>query len=90
VDFLYLRQYINSNTVSVFGPVTQEHFLHSMGITTRLQVLLGTADDVQRKNLISGYDMLTNPNKMGDRFKFMALLQRTPDIDSSYVPAGFS
>lgn len=90
VDFSYLRQFIDRNHVSVYGPVTQEHFLHCMGITTRLQSLLAKANEVQRKNLISGYDMLTNPNKMGDRFKFLALLQRTYDADSSYVPAGFA
>jgi len=89
VDFSYLKRFVNTEQVSSFGPVTQEHFLHSMGIATRLQMLFSNANDEQRKSLLTGYDMLTNPNKMGDRFKFLALMQRR-QYDSLYVPAGFS
>ena len=47
---------------------------------------MGNASPEQRKSLITGYDLLTNPAKMGERFKFMALHQRS---QADYVPAGF-
>jgi hypothetical protein len=31
-------------------------------------------DETVKKNLLSGYDMITNPEKMGERFKFFAML----------------
>ena len=89
VDFLYLKQFINNEKVISHGPVTQEHFLHNMGITTRLQVLLNKATNEQRKNLITGYDMLINPDKMGTRFKFFALTQHRLINDDMYIPAAF-
>ena len=49
-------------------------------------MLMERANKEQRNDLITGYDMLTNPKKMGDRFKFMALLRERPD---NYQPAGF-
>ena len=47
---------------------------------------MGEASAEQRKDLITGYDMLTNPSKMGEHFKFMALLRERPN---DYKPAGF-
>lgn len=51
------------------------------------QVLLSSATTEQRKSLITGYDMLTNPAKMGERFKFFAILEK---LNDGYVPAGFT
>lgn len=47
---------------------------------------MGQASPEQRKSLISGYDMMTNPSKMGDRFKFLALSRHK---GKEYLPAGF-
>jgi NADH dehydrogenase [ubiquinone] 1 alpha subcomplex assembly factor 7 len=44
-------------------------------------------DETVKKNLLSGYDMITNPEKMGERFKFFAMLQKKKD--DSYIPEGF-
>ncbi|XP_062911644.1 protein arginine methyltransferase NDUFAF7, mitochondrial isoform X4 [Mobula hypostoma] len=74
VDFSFLRQ-MTRGKVATLGPVTQQEFLKNMGIDVRLQVLLkNTSDPTTHKNLIESYDMLMNPEKMGKRFKFFALM----------------
>ena len=43
-----------------------------------LQVLLrNCADPSTRAQLIQGYDMLTNPLKMGERFQFFTMLNHS-------------
>lgn len=86
VDFLNLKNAVEG-LVCTHGPVAQEMFLHSMGIRQRLQVLLTRASAAQRKDLITGYKMLTSPEEMGERFKFFALLDRKAE---EYVPPGFA
>jgi len=49
-------------------------------------MLMKTAHGEQLEQLMSGYDMLTNPSKMGERFKFLSLLQSNR---KNYEPAGF-
>lgn len=86
VNFSYLMKNIQ-HRVSTYGPITQEKFLHNMGIGLRLEMLLTNASVEERKNLITGYDMLTNPTKMGERFKCLAILETLSD---DYIPAGFA
>ncbi|XP_067097313.1 protein arginine methyltransferase NDUFAF7, mitochondrial isoform X2 [Osmerus mordax] len=94
VDFSYLRR-MAGDTVACVGPVSQRNFLKNMGIDTRLQVLLrNCADPAARAQLVQGYDMLTNPKKMGDRFQFFSLLDRRrltrpeqPDVEKKKPPA---
>jgi len=50
-------------------------------------MLMSNANDKQKETLLSGYDMLTNHQKMGERFKFLALLPK--NRNPSYMPAGF-
>jgi len=52
-----------------------------------VQMLMSNANDKQQASLLSGYDMLTNHQKMGERFKFLALLPKSRH--PSYMPAGF-
>uniref|UniRef100_A0A4W5MRJ0 Protein arginine methyltransferase NDUFAF7 n=1 Tax=Hucho hucho TaxID=62062 RepID=A0A4W5MRJ0_9TELE len=78
VDFSYLRKMARA-TVACMGPVSQRDFLQNMGIETRLQVLLrNCADPSIKAELIQGYDMLTNPQKMGERFQFFTMLNQSP------------
>eukprot|EP00216_Chloropicon_sp_CCMP2111_P003651 CAMPEP_0198243122 /NCGR_PEP_ID=MMETSP1446-20131203/24740_1 /TAXON_ID=1461542 ORGANISM="Unidentified sp, Strain CCMP2111" /NCGR_SAMPLE_ID=MMETSP1446 /ASSEMBLY_ACC=CAM_ASM_001112 /LENGTH=488 /DNA_ID=CAMNT_0043926851 /DNA_START=92 /DNA_END=1558 /DNA_ORIENTATION=+ len=46
--------------VQVHGPVSQAHFLHSLGIGHRLQALLSKASPEQAQDLILGYKRLTS------------------------------
>ncbi|CAJ1077683.1 protein arginine methyltransferase NDUFAF7%2C mitochondrial isoform X1 [Xyrichtys novacula] len=74
VDFSYLRRMAEEG-VACLGPISQRMFLKNMGIDSRMQVLLrNCSDPPTRQQLISSYDMLTNPNKMGERFHFFSLL----------------
>lgn len=88
VDFDYLQRCVQTvyPSVKTFGPITQQEFLINMGIGVRLQMLLQKSSQEHWKNLITGYDMLTNPSKMGERFKFFSLLNPP---SATYVPAGF-
>lgn len=75
VDFSYLRRMAGGGVACV-GPVTQRTFLKNMGIDSRMQVLLRNCSDAStRKQLISSYDALTSPSRMGERFHFFGLLQ---------------
>ncbi|XP_074472787.1 protein arginine methyltransferase NDUFAF7, mitochondrial [Sebastes fasciatus] len=74
VDFSYLRRMAGGG-VACLGPVTQRTFLKNMGIDSRMQVLLrNCSDESTRKQLIGSYDMLTDADKMGERFHFFGLL----------------
>ncbi|KAK7797698.1 hypothetical protein U0070_014362 [Myodes glareolus] len=74
VDFSYLRRMAQGKVASL-GPVEQRTFLKNMGIDVRLKVLLDNADEASvKQQLLRGYDMLMNPQKMGERFNFFALL----------------
>ncbi|XP_059162321.1 protein arginine methyltransferase NDUFAF7, mitochondrial-like [Physella acuta] len=86
VDFSYLKRCINAK-VNVYGPITQERFLNNMGIGYRLQSLLQHTSQEHWSSLISGYKMLTSPEQMGERFKFMSIM---PRMEKSYTPAGFA
>ncbi|XP_060722254.1 protein arginine methyltransferase NDUFAF7, mitochondrial [Tachysurus vachellii] len=74
VDFSYLKKMAGEAMVC-FGPITQKDFLKNMGIDARLQVLLRSCKDSSTQaQLLHGYSMLTDPEKMGHRFQFMSLL----------------
>ncbi|XP_071165769.1 protein arginine methyltransferase NDUFAF7, mitochondrial-like [Mytilus edulis] len=88
VDFSFFRHLcLSTEAISPFGPITQREFLQNMGIHLRLKMLLQNKDQATKKTLISGFDMITNPEKMGDRFKFFAMLQKK-DYDDP--PSGFN
>ena len=60
-----------------FGPVEQGKFLTAMEASARLESLLvKCSDEDQKEVLTSGLDMLINPEKMGQRFKFLAMFPK--------------
>jgi SAM-dependent MidA family methyltransferase len=48
-------------------------------------MLYEKADADGKKNLLSAFNMLTNPEQMGERFKFLAILNK----NGSHSPVGF-
>ncbi|KAL7061860.1 hypothetical protein AAHC03_0168 [Spirometra sp. Aus1] len=92
VDFAFLRRSVEAvnKPVVVHGPVTQAYFLVHMGFMARLKVLVQKCQsDEDKKTLIASSEMLLGSDKMGKRFKFMAILPRGDPSDKPYVPAGF-
>ncbi|XP_055981632.1 protein arginine methyltransferase NDUFAF7, mitochondrial [Sorex fumeus] len=74
VDFNYLRR-MAQGRVAVLGPLQQQDFLRNMGIDVRLKVLLEKAEEpAAKQQLLQGYHMLMDPQQMGQRFHFFALL----------------
>ncbi|XP_069810654.1 protein arginine methyltransferase NDUFAF7, mitochondrial [Dendropsophus ebraccatus] len=73
VDFSFLKKIVG-NTVASLGPITQEQFLRNMGIDLRMKVLLeNNKDAATQQHLTQSYDLLMNPCKMGERFKFFSM-----------------
>lgn len=60
--------------------VTQGAFLKTLGIETRLQVLLGQADARQREDLISGHARLTHEGQMGSLFKVLGFSSKPIEL----------
>lgn len=57
------------------GPVKQRNFLHRIGIQHRVKALTDSMKDrTQIGNLNECYNFLTDDAKMGERFKFCALM----------------
>ena len=89
VDFSLLRPQISPDC-AWYGPVTQAQFLHSCGIGTRCQQLLATCDHDQQQLVYDSFVMLTSPDKMGSRFKFVSLFPKSmQEIHAKYPPVGF-
>ena len=88
VDFDYLKRRSGSHTVT-YGPVSQRQFLLQLGIQVRCN-LLKDSNPKLTEDLDSSLDMLINPEKMGERFKFFCVFPKTmQSIHEQYPPAGF-
>nr|SVE75138.1 EOG090X06OK [Daphnia dolichocephala] len=75
-----------------YGTVDQKDFLTRMGIDTRLEQLLASCrNEALASDLKSAHRMLTDPNEMGSKFKFLALYPSVMEkILQRYPPPGFS
>ncbi|XP_047538850.1 protein arginine methyltransferase NDUFAF7 homolog, mitochondrial [Vanessa atalanta] len=97
VDFSQLRISASmspgaENYAVVLGPVKQMEFLERMQARVRLQVLIDNAKTEEDKEKIkASYEMLVDPTKMGERFKFMAFYPSAmASILEKIPPLGFS
>ncbi|CAH0591678.1 unnamed protein product [Chrysodeixis includens] len=97
VDFSQLRvaaarTAASENYALVMGPVKQKEFLERCQAETRLKVLIDNAkSELDKEKIKMAYDMLVEPTKMGDRFKFMAFYPSSMvDMLNKFPPLGFS
>lgn len=74
VDFKNLKDILEiDNRLITFGPVEQGTFLRRMEAEARLETLLDSCLEDKKEDLKTGFDMLVNPEKMGQRFKFFSM-----------------
>lgn len=73
VDFGALSNIAVKSGVSVYGPVSQAHFLKSVGIDIRAAALQKNADMKQKKDIESALHRLTDSSQMGGLFKVMGV-----------------
>lgn len=83
VDFSLIKKTAEKDNKAIcFGPINQGLFLKKLGIDVRLQILLKNSDGVQKETILSGYHMITDNDKMGERFKVLSLF---PHVLSKYM-----
>lgn len=74
VDFKRIKHIAEKSGQAIaIGPVEQGTFLKRMEGDARLENLLENALPENHSKIKSGYEMLTDPNQMGSRFKFLSL-----------------
>ena len=75
--------------ITTYGPVTQSKFLQSLGIQTRLEMLLKNAKTSEsRTTLIKGFQRLLDPTMMGRIYKVMSFSKEN-ETSTSAKPVGF-
>jgi NADH dehydrogenase [ubiquinone] 1 alpha subcomplex assembly factor 7 len=91
VDFNELKRCATeAGGVIAFGPITQRDFLLKMGIEHRYKALEANAKPEQLEGLKYGYQMMTDKDQMGERFKFLALVPSVLEkILEKYPVVGF-
>ncbi len=80
VDFLALEKYAKLQGLEVFGPMSQGHFLLSLGLAVRTKKLLAKASQEQAQLIVSGAQRLVDPEQMGALFKILVLA--SPNLPS--------
>ncbi|MGI9380375.1 MAG: class I SAM-dependent methyltransferase, partial [Methyloligellaceae bacterium] len=85
INFARLARQAQEIGLNCFGPISQSHFLLSLGLKQRLERLvaaqtsespgtkMSTAKTRETEQLISGAKRLIDPNQMGDLFKVLAV-----------------
>lgn len=84
VDFRRMKKVAQrDDRLTVVGPVSQGDFIARLKGHERLEMLIESATDPNEVDkLKSGYEMLTHPDKMGSRFKFLAMF---PSVLREYL-----
>merc|ERR1712072_555756 len=82
VDFDFLAKALFYDNILVeevrlAGPITQRTWLKNMGIDQRLKNLMAENKETgMREKLVRGYEYMTDNEKMGQRFKVMAVVPK--------------
>lgn len=77
VDFQRLKEIAHGYETRTYGPENQGAFLKSLGIEHRAQILLDTATEGQKKDILAALHRLTDDGEMGSLFKVLALADRS-------------
>lgn len=92
VDFNALKYAVHQveGHTKPFGPMPQGQFLVSLGAVERVEALIScdTTSEEQAENLYSAFETLVLPEKMGKRFKVLALSSEQT-FGSDHIPPGF-
>ena len=91
VDFSQIVSCVNAvRGVQTVGPVTQREYLVNMGFLHRLEVLLKNCRDrgdiEGRKALMTQTETLLANDKMGQRFKFLAIVPENSAAIAGFAP----
>lgn len=82
---------LDEGGVTAFGPITQREFLLNMGIQHRVDALKQNANEKQIESIDYSFSMLTDEDKMGKRFKFLAVVPEVlKEFLAKFPPAAFS
>ncbi len=76
VDFDALADVARAGGASVFGALPQGKFLLQIGASQRLMNLCASANESQKKELMSGFERLISHDQMGELFKVLAVLPK--------------
>lgn len=79
VDFDALAKVALASGLSVFGTLPQGKFLLQIGASQRLMTLCASANEMQKNELMSGFERLISHEQMGELFKVLALLPKNAD-----------
>lgn len=92
VDFKRIKYIAEKNGGAItIGPIEQGSFIKKMEGDTRLKHLLENALPENKASIESGYNMLTDPNQMGSRFKFLSIFPAVlKDHLQKYPVSGFN
>ncbi|CAG8570543.1 7853_t:CDS:2, partial [Acaulospora colombiana] len=73
VNFKYLKE-ATEGLVDAYGPITQSKFLQTLGLKTRLMMLLKSSSPDRHETLISSFKRLIDPLSMGEIYKVLAFV----------------
>lgn len=86
VDFLNLVEKAENLDLAVYGPLSQGNFLENIGIEHRAGKLLDSANQKQKKQILSAVDRLVSPEEMGGLFKVLCLGKKNTVPPASFSP----
>ncbi|WWD18208.1 hypothetical protein CI109_102658 [Kwoniella shandongensis] len=85
VDFAYLRESL-TGTATPLGPISQSHFLLSLGLQPRLRKLLETAPPERKELLSQGAQRLIDTLGMGSQYQVMGVVSGTDELKEEIYP----
>ena len=86
VDFAALAEIAAADGATIWGPVTQGHFLQGLGIAARVERLLAGATPGQAADIGTACRRLIDPAEMGTLFKVLCIAGPTMPAPAGFTP----